>query len=163
MEYLFDICCRIMSSLGDFFGLSYKEICVIGNIYIQGGIWVLSALSPFIALLWMIRKNTSLNKKLCLFLSIGYGLISSYIFVLLCKRYSFPTITTGFDICVEDLVSLAKAYNTTYQAINIYIFVIAWILCISLNLLITKFILGNKMVWSSGMIIALTLSILALG
>lgn len=147
MEWLFDICCRIMSSLGDFFGLSYKEICVIGNIHIQGGIWILSALLPITALIWMLWKQRSFGRFLYLIFAVGYGLGSSILLMMFVERYSFPIIE-GFDICVNDLRFIAKVYNTTYQAINIFIFVIAWLLSLGWNIMTTKLILKNKITLS---------------
>lgn len=44
MEWLFDTCCKVMSLLGSLLGLSYKEICVIFNIYVQGGMWFIDYL-----------------------------------------------------------------------------------------------------------------------
>lgn len=157
MEWLFDICCRIMSGLGNLLGLSYEEICVIGNIHIQGGIWLLSALIPIIAL--MLHKHTSLTKNPYLIFAIGYGFIHSILFIMFCERYSFP-ITEGFDICVKDLRHIAKSYSTTYQAVNIYIFVIGWLLSVGWNIMIAKLILNNRIKWSFGAMIASTLSIL---
>ena len=157
MEWLFDICCKIMSGLGNILGLSYKEICVIGNIYIQGGIWILSALIPMIVL--MLHQQTSCMKKLYLIFAIGYALIHSILFIIFCERYSFP-ITEGFNICVDDLQHIAKVYNTTYQAVNIYIFVIGWMLSIGWNVLITKLVVKNKMIWAFITMIISTLLLL---
>ena len=141
MEWLFDICCKIRSGLGSLLGLSYKEICVIGNIHIQGGIWLLSAMIPFIVL--MQHKQTSLIKKPYLILAIGYGFIHSILFIMFCGRYSFPIIE-GFDVCVKDLQHIAKNYSTTYQAVNIYIFIVGWLLSVGWNIMITKLILKDK-------------------
>lgn len=157
MEWLFDICCKIMSSLGDFFGLSYKEICVIGNIHIQGGIWILLAWIPTIVL--MRHKQTSLTKKLYLISAWGYGLIHTMLFIMFCERYSFP-ITEGFDVCVMDLRQIAKIYQTTYQAVNIYIFVIGWLLSVGWNIMITKLMLKNRILWSFIAMVMAALSLL---
>ena len=157
MEWLFDICCKIMSGLGDFLGLSYKEVCVIGNIHIQGGIWLLLAWIPTIVL--MRHKQTSLIKKLYLILALGYGLIHTMLFFMFCERYSFP-ITEGFDICVMDLRQIAKSNHTTYQAVNIYIFVIGWLLSVGWNIMITKLTLKNRILWSFITMIISTLSLL---
>ena len=156
MEWLFDICCKILSGLGSLLGLSYMEICVIGNIHIQGGIWLLSAMIPFIVL--MQHKQTFLIKKPYLILAIGYGFIHSILFIMLCGRYSFPIID-GFDVCVKDLQHIARNYSTTYQAINIYIFVGGWLLSVGWNIMITKLILKNRILWS---FIAMVITILSL-
>lgn len=129
-----------MSGLGSLLGLSYKEICVIGNIHIQGGIWLLSAMIPVIVLIQ--HKQTSLIKKPYLILAIGYGFIHSILFIMFCGRYSFP-IMEGFDVCVKDLQHIAKNYSTTYQAVNIYIFVVGWLLSVGWNIMIAQ-ILKDK-------------------
>ena len=86
MEYLFDLCCKIMSAIGEFLGFSYKGICVIGNIYVQGGLWLLSAWLPVVALIF--HKQLSYRNKI--YLAVGYGIICSILFILICVRYSFP-------------------------------------------------------------------------
>ena len=156
MEWLFEVCCKIMAGLGNLLGLSYKEICVIGNIYLQGGIWVLFTWIPTIVL--MRHKQTPLTKKLYFILALGYGLIHTMLFIMFCGRYSFPIID-GFDVCVKDLQHIARNYSTTYQAINIYIFVGGWLLSIGWNIMITKLILKNRILWS---FIAMVIAILSL-
>lgn len=157
MEWLFDLCCEIMSGIGHLLGFTYKEICVIGNIHVQGGIWLLSALIPIITM--MLRKQTSLTWKLFWAFAIILGIIHAILFAVLCERYSFP-VTEGFDICVNDLHYIAKNYNTTYQAVNIYIFVIGWLLSIVWNIMTSKLILNNKTALSFVAMIISTLSLL---
>ena len=157
MEWLFDTCCKIMSGLGSLLGLSYKETYVIGNIHIQGGIWLLSAMIPVIVLIQ--HKQTSLIKKPCLILAIGYGFIHSILFIMFCGRYSFP-IMEGFDVCVKDLQHIAKNYSTTYQAVNIYIFVVGWLLSVGWNIMITKLILKDRIKWSFVAMLASSLAML---
>lgn len=159
MEWLFDICCKIMSGLGSLLGLSYKEICVIGNIHIQGGIWLLSAMIPIIVL--MLRKQTSLIKKSYLILAIGYGFIHSILFIMFCGRYSFPIIE-GFDVCVKDLQHIADNYSTTYQAVNIYIFVVGWLLSVGWNIMITKLLLKDKIKSSFVAMLASSLAMISI-
>jgi hypothetical protein len=130
---------------------------VIGNIHIQGGIWLLSAMIPFTVL--MQHKQTSLIMKPYLILAIGYGFIHSILFIMLCGRYSFPIIE-GFDVCVKDLQHIAKNYSTTYQAINIYIFIVGWLLSVGWNIMITKLILKDRIKWSLGAMLASSLAML---
>ena len=99
MEWLFDLCCKIMSEIGESLGFSYKEICVIGNIYVQGGLWLLSAWLPVVTLIF--HKQPSYRKKL--YLAVGYGVICSILFILICVGYSFP-LTEGFDVCVMTFI-----------------------------------------------------------
>ena len=80
---------------------------------------------------------------------------------MFCGRYSYP-ITEGFDVCVKDLRHIAKYYSTTYQAVNIYIFVIGWLLSVGWNILITKLILKDKIEWSFGAMLASSLVMLVI-
>lgn len=143
MEWLFDICCKIMSSLGDLFGLSYKEICVIGNIYIQGGILVLSSFAPFIALIKMMIKKASIGKGLYLLPSIIYGMACCFLFLLVCIRYRFP-LTEAFDKCVFDLNVVTNFIHVSYETINVLIFIVLWGIAVGWNFIITKLILKDK-------------------
>lgn len=143
MEWLFDICCKIMSSFGNLIGLSYKEVCVIFNVYVQGAVWLASALLPFIVLVWKLRKGAAVGKIPYLFFTTCYGVFCSFILIFCINRYSLP-LNEGFDMCVNDLYFLAKVYSTTYEVVNIYIFVIGWIISIGWNILIAKLILNGK-------------------
>ena len=89
------------------------------------------------------HKQTYFIKKPYLILAIGYGFIHSILFIMFCGRYSFP-IMEGFDVCVKDLQHIAKNYSTTYQAVNIYIFVVGWLLSVGWNIMIAKLILKDK-------------------
>ena len=128
MEWMFDICCQIMSSLGHFFGLSYKEICVIGNIYIQGGIWVLSTIVLLIATIKKKRKGV--------FSAGTYTVFCIFIMSYFCIRYA-PPLAEAFDKCVADLRTIADLFHTTYEVVNIVIFVILWLVFVIMNLVIS--------------------------
>jgi hypothetical protein len=112
---------------------------------------------PFIVL--MQHKQTSMIRKTYLILAIGYGFIHSILFIMLCERYSFPIIE-GFDVCVKDLQHIAKNYSITYQAVNIYIFVVGWLLSVGWNIMITKLILKDRIKWSFGAMLASSLAML---
>lgn len=147
MEWLFDICSRFLSSLGDLLGLSYKEISVIFNVYIQGGIWVLSSFAPFIALIKTMRKKASVGKGLYLLPSIIYGMACCFLFLLVCIRYIFP-LTEAFDKCVFDLNVITNFIHVSYETINVLIFIVLWGIAVGWNFMITKLILKDKILAS---------------
>ena len=124
---LFQICCGIMYVVGCIFGLGYKEICVIGNVYIQGAIWALSAFLPFIAVALSLRQGVSLKQVALAILSFGYGSICSLIFLGFVWRYQ-PPLIPAFDLCVENLRAVARQFGTTYEVVNIIFFVVFWAL-----------------------------------
>ena len=137
MESLFYFCCQIMSTLGNLLGLSYQEVCVIGNIYVQGALLVAAAALP----LWYAYKQEKhylLKAVACVNVLCCAALVFYF-----CFRYA-PPLATSFDRCVEDLKSLAEAWHTTYAVVNIVIFVFWWLASIAWNLLATFYIFGGK-------------------
>ena len=161
IEWLFDICCKVMSLLGNLMGLSYKEVCVIFNIYVQGGMWFITALAPIVALIWKLSKKGSVGKVLYLFFAILYALFCSYLLFVWVDIYTFP-LNEGFDICLGYLECLAKVFSSTYEAVNIYVFVIGWIISVGWNLLITKLILNGKTALSFVAMVLSQISILTI-
>ena len=133
MESLFESCCNVMRALGNLLGLSYQEVCVVGNIYVQGALLVGATALP----LWcafkqqkhyMLKVVASVNALCCLALVLYF-----------CFRYA-PPLDASFERCVDDLKNLAIAWHTTYEMVNIVIFVLWWVGCITWNLLTTIFI-----------------------
>ena len=96
---------------------------------------------------------------LYLIFAVCYGLCCSALLSIFIVRY-LP-ISEGFDVCVQDLRFLAKAYNTTYQVVNIFIFIIAWILSVGWNIMIGKLIQKDKITLSFLAMLASALTLLA--
>ena len=137
MDTLFNYCCEIMYALGDLLGLSYQEVCVIGNIYVQGALLVAAAAVP----VWFAFKQKShyaLKVAACINV-----LCYSALVLYFCFRYA-PPLAASFDRCVEDLKNLAEAWHTTYVVVNIAIFVLWWVASIFWNLLTTIYIYEGK-------------------
>ena len=133
MDTLFYLCCEIMHTLGNLLGLSYQEVCVIGNIYVQGALLVAASAVP----LWFAFKQKSqytLKTMACVNV-----LCCSALVLYFCFRYA-PPLAASFDRCVEDLKNLAAAWHTTYVVVNIAIFVLWWVASIFWNLLATIYI-----------------------
>ena len=116
---------------------------MIGNVYIQGGILVLSSIAPFFALIKMVRTKAFIGKGLHLLSSLIYGITCCALFFLVCVRYKFP-LTEAFDRCVLDLNILSNFLHVSYEAVNILIFIILWGIAITWNLIVTKFILNEN-------------------
>lgn len=137
MESLFYFCCHIMSTLGNLLGLSYQEVCVIGNIYVQGALLVAAAALP----LWYAYKQEKhylLKAVACVNVLCCTALVLYF-----CFRYA-PPLAASFDRCVEDLKNLAITWHTTYVVVNIVIFVLWWLCSIALNLLATIYVYEGK-------------------
>ena len=133
----FAACCGVMGAVGVAWGLTYKEICVIGNIYLEAGICLLSALW----LTWSTIKAYGRNRtrQHCLLMSLGllYGMIYLFVFLLICKHYSMP-MEKAFDLCYHELLMLASDWNTTYNNVNYLIFILLFLVLTVGNILASK-------------------------
>ena len=133
MNALFDACCGLMQFVGRTFGFSYKEICVIGNLYVQGGIlWLLGIAAAIEGGRLLRRADARLDKGL----SIGGildGVVSTALFAWLAVHYRGGA-EAAFDRCVDDLLQLAARLRITYQELNILIFVVGFLAVLALQL-----------------------------
>ena len=122
-----------MRSLGNALGLSYKEICVIGNLYLQGGVlWLVGVASAIESYRLLHRANSrfSIWKSVWGILD---GIVSTVLFTMLLFRYPGGG-APAFDLCVHDLNWLASKFHTTYEIINIVVFVIAFLGILALQI-----------------------------
>ena len=136
---LFMVCCGVMRLLGNILGLTYKEVCVIGNIYLQGVLWAASSLLPMIAAIVAVIKKREIGRIVTLGTSMLYSAAHWIIFALLCWRYA-PPLAPAFDRCVDDLYASARVFGTTYEVVNIIFFVVLFGLCIVANYVIYRII-----------------------
>lgn len=139
---IFQLCCGVMMALGYLVGLSYKEVCVIGNVYMQGGLWVLSSLLPlFIAIKALVDRYT-ISRVITVIVGAIYSVIYTLTFIYFASRYQ-PPLAEAFDLCVKDLYLVAGRMGTTYEVVNIIFFVAFWGLSIISNYVAYR-ILKNK-------------------
>lgn len=125
---LFEICVKFLEWMGNTFHITYQQISVYINLYLQGGVLVLSTIPALI--MAIAYKNpfwiaiTTINT-----LSHSLG------FAWMMMHYRLPTnINFAFNQCVDDLLLLAERWNLTYQQVNIVIFVIGFLLLLCINL-----------------------------
>ncbi len=110
-------CCGLMAYYAVMLGLTYKEFCVLGNIYLQALICLFAALAP---LMLCIRKKTFGCR---LWSCLANLLCHLVIFAIVAIHYWMP-LERGFDLCFRELNQLAAYVGTTYIKVNIVIFVI---------------------------------------
>ncbi|MBR4366656.1 MAG: hypothetical protein IKP43_07750 [Bacteroidaceae bacterium] len=130
----FILCVRFLQLLGKCFGLSYERISVIFNLYLQGGILLLSGALPLMATAWTMTGLTIGWGITLLITSIVY--LSIYIvgFITLLKHYH-PPMDDAFNLCVNDLLWIAGKWHVSYHAVNLVIFVLWWLALIGMNIL----------------------------
>ena len=134
VDNLFSICVRFLQWLGTATGLTYKEISVIFNLWIQDAVLLLSAALPMaVAIMRQTRglRVSAASWALSSVILVIYLLFS----VWLIHHYS-GRMDDIFDTCVNDLLNLASTFHTTYNTVNIVIFVILWLLAVGSNILI---------------------------
>ena len=132
IDKLFLLCVKFLEWLGKMTGFNYKQISVAFNIYIQGGILLVSSCLPLIkVIIW----GSDIDWKWrILFFGGCFIYIGLYVYGVyrLYKRYHTP-LEYAFDLCVDDLLCMSRKWRISYNAVNILIFVIGWILCVGFN------------------------------
>ena len=134
ISWLFQICVNFLNWLGKTTGLTYVEISVVFNLWVQSGLLVISALIPFILAL----VHYSHNKASFSIVVLTGLLLLLYVFVFAWVFAHYGTkMNYAFKLCVDDLLHLAKLWHTSYYMVNIIIFIVGWIVAVSVNALIT--------------------------
>lgn len=127
-ECFFGACCGWLYVVGLLLGFTYKEICVIVNIYLESFLCLLSVLwVTWITIRRFIRTRTVGNGVLMAG-GIVYGIAGFLLFLWTCNHYAMP-MNDAFDLCYRELVQLAKEYHTTYSNVNYVIFIIFFLVC----------------------------------
>ena len=135
----FGLCVLFLLLLGKLCGLTYKQISVVFNLWVQGGVLTLSGLAPFGLVVYKMFQSFSISS---LFLAIAfllYGILYVYAFIKMLKHYHLP-FNSAFDLCVYDLQRIAKRWHTTYQVVNLLIFILFYLILIGLNVLICNYL-----------------------
>ena len=139
----FAACCGVMGAVGVAWGLTYKEICVIGNIYLEAGVCVLSALWLTWSTIKVYRQNRTILHSLLMSAGLLYGMVYLLVFWLICCHYAMP-MEKAFDLCYHELLMLASDWNTTYNNVNYLIFIILFLVLTVDNILAAKCLSCNS-------------------
>lgn len=139
----FAACCGVMGAVGVAWGLTYKEICVIGNIYLEAGVCVLSALLLTRSTIKAYRRDRTIPHSLLMSAGLLYGMIYLFVFLLICCHYAMP-MEKAFDLCYHELLMLASDWNTTYNNVNYMIFIISFLVLTVGNILAVKCLSRNS-------------------
>lgn len=114
-------CCGLMAYYAVMLGLTYKEFCVLGNIYLQAFICLMASTAP---LLFCIRKK--IGGYRCYGLSFINFMLHLVCFFVISVHYMMP-LEQGFDLCYRELNQFAVENSTTYVRANIVFFVIEFL------------------------------------
>ncbi len=129
----FGLCVLFLLLLGKLFGLTYKQISVVFNLWVQGAILTLSGLAPFGMGIYKMMESFSVGWLVLSIIFVLYGIAYLFAFIEMVRHYHLP-FNDAFDRCVSDLQRLAEKWHTTYQIVNLLIFVVFFLLIISINI-----------------------------
>jgi hypothetical protein len=130
---IFKFLCGILYVIGLCFGWNYREASVYICIYLWPALCVLSTLPITVGLIHRIVANKS--RWLSVFaLPFAWFYTTCYItFSVLIYTYYTDGIyhNNPFDMCMNDLQQIARERNTTYEHVNIviyvYLFALIWL------------------------------------
>ncbi len=131
----FGLCVLFLLLLGKLFGLTYKQISVVFNLWVQGAVLALSGMVPFGVIVYILSESFSMGWLVLSIVFALYGLAYVYAFIKMLKHYHLP-FNAAFDLCVDDLQCLAKKWHTTYHMVNLLIFILFYLILLGLNVFI---------------------------
>ena len=126
IECLYAVCCAIMCELALFTGFSYMEFTVLGNIYLQSLLPTVFALPALWVSIRVLRKEHQ-HRYLSLLLSGAWFVLNLFMTFAVWSHYICLTLGEACHLCVGELKSISGNTWSGYVAINILIFVIAFL------------------------------------
>ena len=137
----FGLCVLFLLLLGKLFGLTYKQISVVFNLWVQGAVLALSGLAPFGIAVYKMLESFSMGWLILSVILALYGAAYVYAFIKMLNHYHLP-FDAAFDLCVDDLERIAEKWRTTYQMVNLLIFVLFYLLLLGLNIYICYYLIS---------------------
>ena len=138
----FGLCVLFLLLLGKLFGLTYKQISVVFSLWVEGAVLALSGLAPFGIAVYKMMESFSMWWLLLSAALLIYGIAYVYSFVKMLQHYHLP-FNDAFDLCVRDLQWLAKKWHTTYQIVNLLIFVLFYLILLGINIFICIYLISH--------------------
>jgi hypothetical protein len=135
----FMLCVGFLFLLGKLCGMTYKQISVVFNLWVQGAVLMLSGLAPAAAAIYKLATGGSLLWLAVAALLLVYAAVHVFGFVRMLQHYHLP-FDRAFDLCVKDLLIWAKKLHTTYEMTNLIIFVLLFLVLIAVNSFIAWYI-----------------------
>ena len=138
----FGLCVLFLLLLGWLLGLTYKQISVVFNLWVQGAVLALSGLAPFGIAVYKMMETFSMWWLALPAILLIYGIVYVYSFIKMLQHYHLP-FNDAFDLCVRDLRWLARKWHTTYYIINLLIFVLFYLILLGFNIFICYYLISH--------------------
>ena len=136
----FGLCVLFLLLLGKIFGLTYKQISVVFNLWVQGALLTLSGLIPFGVSAFKLSESFSVGWLVLSIVFALYGFAHVYAFIKMLQHYRLP-YDAAFDLCVDDLKRIAVKWHTTYEMVNLLLFVLFYLILLGLNVFVGYYLL----------------------
>ena len=137
----FGLCVLFLLLLGKLFGLTYKQISVVFNLWVQGAVLALSGMAPFGVAVYKMLESFSMWWLALSAVLLIYGIAYVYAFIKMLQHYHLP-FNDAYYLCVRDLKWLARKWHTTYQMVNLLIFILFYLILLGLNILIGYYLIS---------------------
>ena len=131
----FGLCVLFLVLLGKLFGLTYKQISVVFNLWVQGAVLALSGLAPFGIIVYKMSESFSMGWLALSVVFALYGIAYLYGFIKMLKHYHLP-FDAAFELCVDDLKKIAVKWHTTYEMVNLIIFIVIYLILLCMNVFV---------------------------
>jgi len=135
----FGLCVLFLVLLGKLFGLTYKQISVVFNLWVQGAVLALSGLAPFGIIVYKMSESFSMGWLALSVVFALYGIAHVYGFIKMLKHYHLP-FDAAFELCVDDLKKIAVKWHTTYEMVNLIIFILLYLILLCMNVLVCLYL-----------------------
>ena len=135
----FGLCVLFLLLLGKLFGLTYKQISVVFNLWVQGAVLALSGLAPFGIIVYKMSESFSMGWLALSVVFALYGIAHVYGFIKMLKHYHLP-FDAAFELCVDDLKKIAVKWHTTYEMVNLIIFILLYLILLCMNVLVCLYL-----------------------
>lgn len=131
MTELFQLLCGLLYLVGYPFGWTYQETSIYICIYLWPILCCLSTVPIIFVSLSCIVKHKISGIVLTL-LSVVYLMYYLFYTNLVIDRYNISNVNS-FNNCMLDLQMIARQTGVTYEALNIYIYVVLFIIIMTIN------------------------------
>ncbi len=86
----FGLCVLFLLLLGKLLGLTYKQISVVFNLWVQGAVLALSGLAPFGIVVYKMTESFSTGWLVLSFILAFYGTAYVFAFIIMVQHYRLP-------------------------------------------------------------------------
>ena len=117
----------------------HKQISVVFNLWVQGAVLMLSGMAPFGIAIYKMLESFSMGWLLLTIILALYGAAYLYAFMKMLHHYHLP-FDAAFDLCVDDLKRIAVRWHTTYEMVNLLIFILFYLVLLCLNVLLCYYL-----------------------